>query len=117
MIGGLVRADGGCVAIDGEPVVGPNPQKVALVFQDAGLFPWRTALDNVGFGLELQGGPVQRRREIAIGLLEPMGLRGFEAKYPRKLTEGMRKHVAIARALAPHTTNLPLDTQLGTNDA
>ena len=116
MIGGLVRADGGCVAIDGEPVVGPNPQKVALVFQDAGLFPWRTALDNVGFGLELQGVPVQRRREIALGLLEPMGLRGFEAKYPRELSGGMRQRVAIARALALDTPILLMDEPFGALD-
>src|SRR6266536_3365239 len=44
LIGGLVHADAGRVLIDGEPVVGPNPHKVALVFQEAGLFPWRTAL-------------------------------------------------------------------------
>src|ERR1700687_895549 len=47
MIGGLVAPDSGTILIDGEPVTGPNPKKVALVFQDAGLFPWRTALDNV----------------------------------------------------------------------
>src|SRR6266481_2020975 len=103
MIGGLVRPDSGRILVDGEPVMGPNPKKIALVFQDAGLFPWRTALDNVGFGLELMGVPTARRREIALGLLEPMGLKGFEAKYPRELSGGMRQRVAIARALALDT--------------
>jgi NitT/TauT family transport system ATP-binding protein len=116
IIGGLVRPGAGRVLIDGEPVVGPNPRKVALVFQDAGLFPWRTALDNVGFGLELQGVPAGRRREIARGLLEPMGLRGFEAKYPRELSGGMRQRVAIARALALETPILLMDEPFGALD-
>jgi NitT/TauT family transport system ATP-binding protein len=116
MIGGLVRADSGRILIDGETVSGPNPKKVALVFQDAGLFPWRTALDNVGFGLELMGVDAARRREIALGLLEPMGLKGFEAKYPRELSGGMRQRVAIARALALDTPILLMDEPFGALD-
>src|SRR5712691_4206694 len=116
MIGGLVRPDAGRVVIDGEPVLGPNPHKVALVFQDAGLFPWRTALDNVGFGLELWGVGAARRREIALSLLEPMGLRGFEQKYPRELSGGMRQRVAIARALALDTPILLMDEPFGALD-
>jgi ABC-type nitrate/sulfonate/bicarbonate transport system ATPase subunit len=116
MIGGLVRADAGRVLIDGEVVTGPNPRKVALAFQDPGLFPWRTAIDNVGFGLELLGVPRARRREIALGLLEPMGLRGFEAKYPRELSGGMRQRVAIARALALDTPILLMDEPFGALD-
>ncbi len=116
MIGGLVRADAGRVLIDGEPVIGPTPRKVALVFQDAGLFPWRTALDNVGFGLELRGVRTARRRQIALGLLEPMGLRGFEGKYPRELSGGMRQRVAIARALALDTPIVLMDEPFGALD-
>jgi NitT/TauT family transport system ATP-binding protein len=116
MIGGMVQPDAGRVLIDGEPITGPSPHKVALVFQDPGLFPWRTALDNVSFGLELQGMPAARRREIARGLLEPMGLRGFEAKYPRELSGGMRQRVAIARALALGTPLLLMDEPFGALD-
>ena len=116
MIGGLVRPDSGRVLIDAEPISGPNPKKVALVFQDPGLFPWRTALDNVGFGLELLGVQSARRREIALGLLEPMGLKGFEAKYPRELSGGMRQRVAIARALALDTPILLMDEPFGALD-
>ncbi len=115
-VGGLVRPDAGQILIDGEPSDGPNPQKVAMVFQDPGLFPWRTALDNVGFGLELQGVPAPRRREIALGLLEPVGLRGFERKYPRELSGGMRQRVAIARALALDTPILLMDEPFGALD-
>lgn len=116
MIGGLVLADAGRILIDGEPIQAPSPHKVALVFQEAGLFPWRTSLDNVGFGLELQGVPAARRREIALGLLGPMGLRGFESKYPRELSGGMRQRVAIARALALDTPILLMDEPFGALD-
>src|SRR5256885_13381549 len=67
MIGGLVRPDSGRILIDGEAVSGPNPKKGALVFPDPGLFPWRTALGNVGFRLQLPGVPPARPREIALG--------------------------------------------------
>ena len=116
MIGGLVAPDAGRVEIEGAPCTGPDPRKVAVVFQDAGLFPWRTALDNVGFGLELAGVPAARRREIARELLGPMGLRGFEAKYPRELSGGMRQRVAIARALALDAPILLMDEPFGALD-
>jgi NitT/TauT family transport system ATP-binding protein len=116
MIGGLVTPDTGRILLDGAPCAGPTPEKVALVFQDGGLFPWRTALDNVTFGLELRGVPAARRREIARGLLEPMGLSGFESKYPRELSGGMRQRVAIARALALDTPILLMDEPFGALD-
>ena len=116
MLAGLVTPDSGEIRIEGEPVSGPDPGKVALVFQDPGLFPWRTALDNVGFGLELRGVDAARRREIARGLLEPLGLRGFEGKYPRELSGGMRQRVAIARALALDTPIVLMDEPFGALD-
>ncbi len=109
MIGGLVAPDAGQILIDGDAVARPMPRKVAMVFQDPGLFPWRTALANVCFGLELQGIPAARRREVAMGLLEPVGLKGFEDRYPRELSGGMRQRVAIARALALDTPILLMD--------
>ena len=116
MIGGLVTPDSGRVLLDGARCAGPSPDKVALVFQDGGLFPLRTALDNVAFGLELRGVPAAKRREIARGLLEPMGLAGFERKYPRELSGGMRQRVAIARALALDTPILLMDEPFGALD-
>ena len=73
--------------IAGRPVAGPDPRQMAMVFQDPGLFPWRTALENVEFGPELQGvsGDAARARRA---LLEPVGLRGFEGRYPRDSRAG-----------------------------
>ena len=116
MIGGLLPADAGQILIEGEAVTRPSPRKVAMVFQDPGLFPWRSALDNVCFGLELQGVPAARRREVALGLLEPVGLKGFEDRYPRELSGGMRQRVAIARALALDTPILLMDEPFGALD-
>ena len=89
---------------------------MAMVFQDPGLFPWRTALENVEFGLELQGVPAAARRERARALLEPVGLRGFEARYPRELSGGMKQRVAIARALALDAPILLMDEPFGALD-
>jgi NitT/TauT family transport system ATP-binding protein len=116
IIGGLVPPDAGEVRVAGAPLRGPDPRKVAMVFQDPGLFPWRTALENVEFGLELQGVPAARRRETARGLLEPVGLRGFEGRYPRELSGGMKQRVAIARALALDSPILLMDEPFGALD-
>ena len=116
MLGGLVTADGGRVLVDGRPVSVPDPRRVATVFQEAGLFPWRTALENVEFGLELQGVPRERRRAVATELLGPLGLRDFAAKYPRELSGGMRQRVAIGRALAIDTQIILMDEPFGALD-
>jgi len=116
MLGGLVTADAGRVLVDGRAVAGPDPRRVAPVFQDAGLFPWRTALENVEFGLELQGVPRERRRAVATELLGPLGLRDFAEKYPRELSGGMRQRVAIGRALAIDTQIILMDEPFGALD-
>jgi NitT/TauT family transport system ATP-binding protein len=116
ILGGLTTPDAGEVRIAGRPVTGPDPRQVAMVFQDPGLFPWRTALENVEFGLELQGVPAAARRERARALLEPVGLRGFEGRYPRELSGGMKQRVAIARALALDAPILLMDEPFGALD-
>jgi len=98
-------------------VTGPDPTRVATVFQDPGLFPWRTTLENVEFGLELQGVTRERRRAVATELLGPLGLRDFGAKYPRELSGGMRQRVAIGRALAIDTPIVLMDEPFGALDA
>ncbi len=116
MLGGLVAADAGRVLVDGRPVTAPDPRRVATVFQEAGLFPWRTALENVEFGLEVQGVARERRRAVATELLGPLGLRDFAAKYPRELSGGMRQRVAIGRALAIDTQIILMDEPFGALD-
>ena len=116
MLAGLVEPDGGRVLVDGRPVTGPDPRRVATVFQDPGLFPWRTALENVEFGLEVQGVARERRRVVATGLLGPLGLADFAQKYPRELSGGMRQRVAIGRALAIDTPIVLMDEPFGALD-
>jgi NitT/TauT family transport system ATP-binding protein len=116
ILGGLATPDSGEVRIAGRRVAGPDPRRVAMVFQDPGLFPWRTALENVEFGLELQRVPAAERRERARRLLEPVGLRGFERRYPRELSGGMKQRVAIARALALDAPILLMDEPFGALD-
>jgi len=116
MLGGLVVPDAGRLLIDGAPVKGPDPRRVATVFQDPGLFPWRTALENVELGLELQGVAAGRRRRVAEELLGPLGLAGFAGKYPRELSGGMKQRVAIGRALAIDAKILLMDEPFGALD-
>jgi NitT/TauT family transport system ATP-binding protein len=116
MLGGLVASDTGRVVIDGRPVTGPDPRRVAMVFQDPGLFPWRTAVENVAFGLEVQGVPRDRRRRRARELLGPLGLARFADRYPRELSGGMRQRVAIGRALAIDARILLMDEPFGALD-
>ena len=116
MVGGLVTPDDGRILVDGAPVTRPDPTRVATVFQDPGLFPWRTAVENVEFGLEVRGMARAERRRIASDLLGPLGLRPFAAKYPRELSGGMRQRVAIARALALDTNIVLMDEPFGALD-
>ena len=116
MLGGLVMPDAGRLLIDGEPIKGPDPRRVATVFQEPGLFPWRTALENVELGLELQGVAAARRRRVAEELLGPLGLAGFAGKYPRELSGGMKQRVAIGRALAIDAKILLMDEPFGALD-
>jgi NitT/TauT family transport system ATP-binding protein len=116
MLGGLVAPDQGRLLVDGRPVAGPDPRRVATVFQEAGLFPWRTTLQNVEFGLELQGVPAESRRKTATELLGPLGLAGFAEKYPRELSGGMKQRVAIGRALALDARILLMDEPFGALD-
>jgi ABC-type nitrate/sulfonate/bicarbonate transport system ATPase subunit len=116
MLGGLVTPDTGRVLIAGRGVTAPDPRVVATVFQDPGLFPWRTVVENIEFGLELQGVNRPARRRTATDLLGPLGLRDFAAKYPRELSGGMRQRVAIGRALAIDTPIVLMDEPFGALD-
>lgn len=116
IMNGLTSADAGQVRIDGVPVDGPGSDR-GMVFQSFNLFPWRTALQNVAFGLEVHHVPRRDREQRARDLLAAMGLAGFEGYYPRQLSGGMQQRVGLARALAIDPRILFMDEPFGSLDA
>lgn len=99
IMAGLDSPSSGEVRFRGGPVRGPH-DKISMVFQAFGLFPWRTVLENVEYGLEMRRTPKQERRAISREYLDMVGLAGYERMYPKQLSGGMKQRVGIARALA-----------------
>lgn len=108
-IGGLLRPSEGEVRVEGEVVKGPLPDRVAIVFQDLALFPWRSALRNVEVALELRGVGRKERRAAALETLNAVGLGEAIDKLPAQMSGGMKQRVALARALVSHADILLLD--------
>ncbi len=99
IIAGLDTPSSGEVRFQGGPVRGPH-HKISMVFQAFGLFPWRTVLENVEYGLEMRKTPKEERRALSRQYLEMVGLDGYEHMYPKQISGGMKQRVGIARALA-----------------
>ena len=113
---GLIRPDSGDVMIHGKPIAGPGTDR-AMVFQEFGLLPWRTAQHNIELGLELKKVPADKRRAVADRLINLVGLAGFESHYPHELSGGMKQRVGLARALATDPEVLLMDEPFAALDA
>ncbi len=109
LIGGLAAPSSGEIRIDGERVQRPLPQKIAYVFQENALFPWRTVLENVKLGMEFQGVPKAEHENRARESLDAVGLSEFAGHYPRQLSGGMKQRAQLARAFALRTEILLMD--------
>lgn len=116
IVSGLAQPSSGSVYIDGKPINGPSLDR-GIVFQGYALFPWRTAIENVEFGLEAQKVPKNERKQIAQKYLSLVGLSAFEYRYPYELSGGMKQRVAIARVLAYNPDILLMDEPFGALDA
>jgi len=113
----LIEPTSGTITIDGEDITRAGPEvireirrkKVSMVFQRFALFPHRTVLDNVAYGLEVQGVPTVQRREKAAQIIETVGLKGWEYSMPDQLSGGMQQRVGLARALCNNPDILLMD--------
>ena len=116
IIAGLQTPTGGRVTLDERPISGPGPDR-GLLFQQLALFPWRTAIDNVAFGLEMQRRPRPECRARAADFLKLVGLAEFAHAFPHEMSGGMQQRVAIARLLAHEPEVLLMDEPFGALDA
>jgi NitT/TauT family transport system ATP-binding protein len=116
MVAGLEQPSQGEIFLNGRPINGPGPER-SVVFQRYTLYPWRTVLDNVAFGLELQGIGKKARRKRALEYLSLVGLSDYAAAHPHQLSGGMRQRVAVARSLAADPEVLLMDEPFGALDS
>jgi NitT/TauT family transport system ATP-binding protein len=116
LVAGLRQPTSGAVLCDGEPMTAPMPRKVGMVFQEANLLPWLSALDNVAFPLKLRRVPRRERLEAARRMLELTGLAGAEDRLPHQLSGGMKQRVAIARGLVQNPGVLLMDEPFASLD-
>lgn len=105
---GFEFPDEGTVKDDGELVTKPSRER-GFIFQDYSLFPWLNVLDNVIFGLNIAGKPVEESKEKAYKYLDAVGLRDFATKYPHELSGGMKQRVAIIRSIINESKTLLMD--------
>ena len=113
----LIDPTDGEILVEGTNVMSLNKEKLiefrrhkmSMVFQRFGLFPHKTVLQNVGYGLEMQGIDPEKRNSVAMEKIEAVGLSGFENQYPNQLSGGMQQRVGLARALATDTDIMLMD--------
>lgn len=116
ILAGFETATSGEVLVDRRRIVGPGADR-GMMFQDYALFPWRTLIENVAFGLEEKGMPKAERLAVAGSHIRRVGLAGFEDRYPSELSGGMRQRAALARCVANEPDVLLMDEPLAAIDA
>ncbi len=116
LLGGFLDLTGGQILVDRKPVVEPGPDR-GIVFQHFALFPWKTVLGNVEYGLAEKGMAKAERREVAQHYIDMVKLDGFEDTFPNRLSGGMQQRVALARTLACNPDILLMDEPFGALDA
>jgi NitT/TauT family transport system ATP-binding protein len=116
ILGGFLPRSGGTIHVGGHEVDAPGPDR-GMLFQELALFPWRTALGNAGWALEVQGRPRAERLAVAEKYLDLVGLLAFKHAYPNELSGGMKQRLALARLLAFDPAVLLMDEPFGALDA
>ncbi|MDR0239049.1 MAG: ABC transporter ATP-binding protein, partial [Deltaproteobacteria bacterium] len=115
-LSGIEKPDNGDIYLNGQKVTEPGPAR-GVVFQQYALFPWKTVLDNVAFGLMVRGMDKAQRNTVAQSSINLVGLQGFEKAFPHQLSGGMRQRVSIARAYASDPEVLFMDEPFSALDA
>lgn len=108
LIAGFDKVNEGTIQVNGKDIHAPGPDRV-VVFQEHGLFPWLTVLENVAFGLKQKGLGKKERNELALEQIRAVHLSKFTDRYPHELSGGMRQRAAIARALVMNPQILLMD--------
>jgi len=108
IIEGFEKPSEGTVKDDGEIVTGPSNER-GFIFQNYSLYPWLNVIENVIFGLDINGKPEKESRERAMKYLETVGLKDFAKRYPHELSGGMKQRVAIIRSIINDSKSLLMD--------
>lgn len=115
-LAGHLPISSGALTVDNETIVEPHPDR-GLVFQQHTLFPWKSVLENIAFGLKMKGVGKQNRIDQAKKMIDLVGLKGFEQKFPAELSGGMQQRVEIVRVLINEPRILLMDEPFGALDA
>ena len=116
IIDGIIKPDSGRVLINNQEVQNSNNPSCGVVFQNFNLFPWRSAIKNIEFGLEAKSVKPEERHRIAQEHIELVGLKGYEKYHPHELSGGMQQRIGLARALAINPEVVLLDEAFSSVD-
>lgn len=115
LIEGFETPTQGTISDDGETVTGPSRQR-GFIFQNYSLFPWLNVIENVVFGLDIEGKPEEENKKRAMKYLETVGLKDFAHRYPHELSGGMKQRIAIIRSLINDSRSLLMDESFSALD-